>query len=115
MTIEADIFTALRVLVADRVYPDLAPATAGRPYIVWQQVGGQAFSFLEAAPVGKRNARIQVACWAETRQAANDLARLAEDTLAASSMSATPLGAFAADYDEDAHLYGTRQDFSVFY
>jgi hypothetical protein len=115
MSLESDIFDTLKGLVASRCYPDVAPAGVARPYIVWQQVGGEAFNFLEAGPVGKRGARIQVTCWADTRVAAANLSRSAEDALVASSLNPTVLGAMVADFDQETGLRGARQDFSLTY
>jgi hypothetical protein len=116
MSLESDVQTALAALVSNRSYPDVAPNNVTAPYVVWQQVGGSAFSFLESAAVGKRNARIQVACWAATRLAASALSRTAEDALVTNTtLRATPLGAMVSDFDEDTRLYGSRQDFSIFY
>lgn len=115
MSLESDIFDTLKGLVANRCYPDVAPEGVARPYIAWQQVGGEAWNFLESAAVGKRNARIQVACWADTRVAAAALARSSEDALIASAMKPTVIGAMTADYEEDTGRYGTKQDFSINY
>jgi hypothetical protein len=110
---EAAIFNALKTLVGNRCYPDVAPEGVARPFIVYQQVGGRSFNFLESAPVGLRNASVQVSCWANSRQAANDLARNAENAMLA--IKATALGAFVGVYEEDTRLYGAQQDFSIFY
>jgi hypothetical protein len=115
MSLETDIFDTLKGLVSDRCYPDVAPADVASPYIVWQQAGGGAFNFMDASAVGKRNARIQVACWETTRVAAAALARQAEDALVASALNPEVLGAMTAVYEQDTKLYGTRQDFSIFY
>lgn len=116
MSLESDIFSALTSLASGRIYPDVAPNGATRPFVVYQQVGGQAFAFLENAAVGKRNASVQVSCWAATRAAANTLARSAEDAMVASAaLRARPIGAFVAVFDEDTKLYGCQQDFSIFY
>lgn len=116
MSLESDIFDALKALVSNRCYPDVAPAGAAKPYIAWQQVGGTATNFLEGTMPSLRNARIQVACWATTRTAAADLARAAEAALVTSTtLRAYVLGAMTADHEEDTQLYGTRQDFSIAY
>lgn len=115
MTIESDIFDALKGLVSNRCYPDVAPAGVARPYIVWQQVGGAAINFLEASVVGKRNARIQVACWADSRQIVATLARGAEDALLASALNPTVVGAMTATHEPETNLYGALQDFSAWY
>lgn len=115
MTIEADIFNTLKALVSNRVYPDVAPAGAEKPFIVYQQAGGEAINFLEAGAPAKRNARIQIACWATTRLAAATLARDAEDALTTSALKAYSIGALTAIYEDDTGLYGSRQDFSIWY
>jgi hypothetical protein len=116
VTVEADLFAALGPLASSRVYPDVAPAGAVKPYITYQQVGGAALAFVESAAVGKRNARFQVNVWATTRTAAAALARTVEDTLVASTtLRATPVGAMNAEHEPETGLYGTRQDFSIWY
>lgn len=115
MSLESDIFDALKALVANRVYPDVAPAGAENPFIVYQQAGGEAVNFLEAGAPAKRNARMQIACWATTRLAAATLARQAEDALTASALKAFSIGALTAIYEEDTGLFGSRQDFSIWH
>lgn len=115
MTIESNLRDAVKALVSDRVFPDFAPPRTSRPYITYQQVGGQAAAFMEGGVVGKRNARFQVNCWADGRQAAADLARSVEDALVTNAVRAQPLGAMAAEHDAETNAYGTRQDFSVWY
>ena len=116
MSLEAGIFDALKGLVSNRVYPDVARADTPRPYITWQQVGGAAVNFLECVPPGRRNARVQVNCWDSTRIAAAALARAVEDALvSAPALRAYVVGAMAASHEPDLTppLYGTMQDFSI--
>lgn len=121
MTVEADIFNALKSLVASadgkfRVYPDVAPTGVAKPYITFQQVGGTAVNLLDGAAPGKRNGRFQINCWADTRSAAATLSRQVEDALrAVTSLQTTVLGAPVSVYEEDVPLYGTRQDFSLWF
>jgi hypothetical protein len=112
MTIEKDIFDALKGLVGNRVYPDVAPSGAVKPYITYQQVGGTAWNFLEATLTGKRNGRFQVNVWTDTRAAAASLSRSVEDALV-QNVKAFVLGAPVSTYEDDLKLYGTRQDFSI--
>lgn len=114
MSLESDLFAVLGPLVGNRAYPDFSirPTT---PYITYDQAGGRAINFLEAGVIGRRNARIQINCWASTRLAANQLARDVEDALMASDLKAYVLGAFSVTSNSDLNLYGTRQDFSVWY
>lgn len=117
MSMESLIFDTLRTLVADRVYPDIAPAgVTALPRITYQQVGGRAFNYIEPAPVGKKNARVQVNAWGATRLQAAALSRQIEDALkSAPALYTTVLAAPVASYEPDTKLYGTRQDFSFFF
>lgn len=118
MSLESDLFAALGALVSNRCYPDVAPIKTARPYITYQMVGGQAVSYLESAVVGRRNARMQINVWADTRAAAMTLARTVEDTLVTNtSLRAFVLGAPVSSFEDETSppLYGTRQDYSVWY
>lgn len=115
MTVEADIFNALKGLVSNRVYPDLNDApTVTTPYIVYQEISGEVVNFMEAAEASKKNGRFQVACWASTRATSKALALQVETAMVtASAFQAKPIGGQTSVYDEDTKLRGTRQDFTV--
>jgi hypothetical protein len=115
MSLETDLYAVLGPLVGGRAYPDFAKIGATSPYITYFQAGGQAINFLESGLVGKRNARVQVNCWASTRIDANQLARDAEDAMVLSGLKTYVIGAFSVSSNSDLNLYGTRQDFSVWY
>lgn len=117
MTVETDIFAALKALVSNRVYRDIAPQTVtALPRITFQQVGGDAVNFVESTVPSSKNARFQVNCWAATRDAAATLSRQVEDALRVSvALQATVLGAPVAEYEEETKLFGTRQDFSFWH
>ncbi len=110
---ESNIVTVLSALVANRVYPDVAPLNAVLPFITYQQVGGQAVNFLEAASSDKKNARIQVNVWSATRLEANVLIRHVEDEMVKNPILAYVEGAAIAAYDDQTKQYGALQDFSV--
>lgn len=113
---EAVLRSVLSPLVADLVYPDIAAQESSLPYITYQQVGGQSFSFLETAVVNKRNARFQINVWHSSRLLAANLSRSVEDALVSSTvLRAIPQGAMVAVYEPETGLYGARQDFSVWY
>lgn len=116
MTVEADIFTAIKGLVSNRAYPDLNDsATIVTPYIVYQEIGGEALTFLERAEPSKENGRFQVSCWATTRAASKALAKQVETAMTmATAFQAKPIGGKTSVFDEDTKLRGTRQDFTVF-
>lgn len=114
MSIEAALFQALRGLVSGRVYPDLAPESAPRPYITYQQVGGDVVNFVEGTIPSKRNARMQINVWADTRLEASAMGGAVEDVLRTLiAFQATILGAAVSTYDDETGLRGTRQDFSL--
>lgn len=114
MSAENIIFATLRGLVADRVYPDVAPEDSALPRIVYQQAGGTAVQYAEGNLPQDENARMQVACWATTRDAATTLAKQVEDALvAAPGCTVQLIGKRVSVYEEDTGLRGARQDFSV--
>lgn len=113
MTVETQLYSAIKTLAANRVYPDVAPIGAARPYVTFQQVGGQSINFLDSAVPSKANARFQINVWADTRAAAALLAGQVEQALrTASALQATVMGQPIATYEADTLLFGTRQDFS---
>jgi hypothetical protein len=114
MSVESEVFNALKGLVSNRVFPDVAPDLTPRPYITYQQVGGEAVNFLDhtLAP-SKTNSRIQVNVWADTRAQAAALAKQVEDALRATvALQTTVIGEAIAIYEDDTKLRGTIQDFS---
>lgn len=99
--------------VGGRVFPDIAPENTPKPYITWQQVGGEPINFIDATVPSKKNARIQVNVWDLTRFGAAGLAVQVEDTLrGTAALQTTVLGAPRSIYEPDTKLKGTRQDFS---
>ncbi|MCX7177697.1 MAG: DUF3168 domain-containing protein [Proteobacteria bacterium] len=116
MTVEADLFACLGSLVSNRVYPDVAPSGADKPYLTYQQVGGDVVSYIETSLPNIRNGRFQINTWATTRLAAAALARQAESALVTSAtLRAKPLAAPVATYESETLLYGMRQFFSIWF
>lgn len=120
MTVESNLFDVLKALLtpsADgthRVFPDEAPNGTPTPYIVYQQVGGEAPIFLERAVPSKMNGRIQVNVWDLERTVAKALGIQIEAALvAATTFQAKPLGALISLTDEETRLRGSSQDFTV--
>jgi hypothetical protein len=111
MTFEADLFTRLRT-VADRVFPDFAPVTTARPYVTYQQIGGQVVTLLASTAPGIRQSEVQINVWSDTRAESMELAREIEAAMStATAFTARPAGDVVADYDADVPVYGARQDF----
>ena len=115
MSLEATLYSLLGPLVSGRCYPDVSPDGAAFPLIIYQQVGGQAVDYVEAKVADKDNARVQVHVWSKNRLEASQIARSARVALVEGDAKATTLGAAVALYDEALKLYGSRQDFSVWY
>ncbi len=117
MSVEDSIFSALKTLVADRVYRDITPSgVVALPRITFQQVGGLAQNFVENAVVGKKNGNFQMNVWGATRLQVAGLSRQVEDALKTSAvLNTTILAAPVAVYEPDTELYGTHQDFSFWF
>ena len=114
MTIEANIYNTLSPLVGGRVFPDVAPLTTVRPYIVYNQVGGEALSYLENSVPSKKNGRFQFNVWADTRATSAAVMLQIETALVTSTtMQARPVSAPNADFDNDMDLFGAMQDFTI--
>lgn len=114
MTVESTIVTLLGPLVSGRIYPDVAPPDAVRPYLTYQQVGGKSVQFLDASLPSRKNGRFQINVWSETRKQTALLALQAEAALvAATSLQPTVLGEPMATFEPDTKLYGSLQLFSL--
>lgn len=113
MSLESDLYAVLQT-ICPRVYPDVAPAGTARPYIVWQQIGGEAVSYTDNEVPSLRNAYVQVSAWAESRLQASLMAQQIEAALIASpTLAARPQSAMQAAYSEDTELRGAMQDFTI--
>jgi hypothetical protein len=115
MTVESQIYNALKGLVTGQhVYAITIPDTVtARTYITYQQVGGDAVNFLDSAKPGKKNARFQVNVWAPTAHQAAALSRLTEDAMR--TINSFVLGAPVSTSEPDLNIFGTRQDFSIWF
>lgn len=96
-----------------RVFPDIAPSGTARPYVVFQQVGGQSLNPLDGSSPGLSRPRMQVMVWAGTRLQASDLMRDIEAVLRPSPINARPVSALISRYDETSQLRGAMQDFLI--
>lgn len=115
MSLETSLYAALAA-VCPRVFPDVADTSTVRPYVTYQQVGGDVINPLSNGSPGRRNASVQINVWANTRLQANSLSLQIEDAMrAATAFIAQPQSASFSDYDYDMSVYGSQQDFSVWY
>jgi hypothetical protein len=114
MSIEADLFTALKTLVSNRVYPDVAPTGAAMPYITYQQVGGESVTFADATLPDKRNGRFQINVWSATRAEASTLMRTIANTVV-TTFKAEPMNEPISTFDLETRSYGSLQHFSIWF
>jgi hypothetical protein len=114
MTVEANIYSALKALVGNRVFPDMAPLSTVKPYITYSQIGGEALTYLEAAVPSKQNGRFQFNVWGDTRSQCSALMLEVEAALVgATTIQAKPIDAPSSAYEHDMLMYGSMQDFSI--
>lgn len=111
---ELIVFNAIRGLVNDRCYPDVAPAVVTRPYITYMAVGGQSVNYMNNT-VALQNARVQVDVWADDRLTAVTLMNSVINALTPAPINATNIGAPVSSYEQDTKLYGSRLDFSIWF
>ena len=115
MTFEADLFAVLKgadAAVGTRVYPVVAPTTTARPYVTWQQIGGDSINPIANDKPGARMAEVHVNVWSISKMEAIRIMRAIEDAMrAATQFTATPISEPLDDYDSDLALYGELQDF----
>lgn len=114
MSIESEVYNALKGLVANRVFPDVAPLGTARPFLTYQGVGGGVVNFLDPTIPSKKNKRMQINVWADSRTAAASLAEQVEDVMrTVTVLQPTVLGAAISTFEPDTKLYGCTQDFSL--
>lgn len=110
---EKTLVKALATLFGDRVFPDVAPMDTEKPFCIYQQVGGTVVDYLEAVPADRKNARMQITVWADTREEAMNLIRAVEDILVQKPFCATPVLGAQSTWDDDTGMRGAMQDFSI--
>lgn len=113
MTLEEKLYVELTA-VCPHVFADFAPTDTPRPYVTYQQVGGEAIQFMDRTVPSKENADVQVSVWADTRKEAKAMILAIEAGLiGATSIQASPNSASVSDFDADMERYCSRQDFNV--
>lgn len=113
--VEEDIFAVLGPLVADEVYPGVAPAEAGLPRITYHWLGGKPLNFLAGVP-DKRNGRLQIDVWSKEDMEAAKIIRQAENAIRLDPrlLGETEAGAIS-DTEPDTGLYARKQTFSIWF
>jgi hypothetical protein len=113
MTVEANIYAVLQP-ICPRVFADFAPVATLRPYVTYQQTGGQVLNPIGNDVPNKQNGEFQINVWSDTRAVSAALMLQIEAAMRqATAFNARPLSSPASDFDADIPVYGSRQDFSV--
>jgi hypothetical protein len=100
--------------VCPRTFPDFAPTTTTRPYVTYQQIGGAAVNFVDRLVPNKRNARMQVNVWANSRLDATTTMQAIEDAIRMSTVfQGEPESAPMTSFDADFPVYSAAQDFTI--
>ena len=115
MTVESDLYGILKGLVSNRCFPDFAPLGTFRPFITFEQVGGEALSFLDGTLPDKKHGRFEISVYADSRAACAAIALQVESVMAA----ATPFQSMAihapiSDYADEVKIYSSTQNFSIY-
>lgn len=116
MTIEEHIFRIVEPLIT--VYPDKAPINAQLPYLTYQRFGGQSVTFVDKTLPDKKNAVIQINCWASSAiEASNLIMRVEKSLLADPTVTASAITEPVSTFDDDPEsaITGRMQDFSIWY
>ncbi len=113
MSLEND-FVAVLQSCCPSVFPGSAPANQPRPFVTWEQIGGDPARYADNTPMAKRLALLQVDTWAASKGQAMQLARQIEDALcAATTLVARPVSDQSGRQDEYVEGYGVTQEFEV--
>ena len=114
MTIEANIYAAIKGLCGNRVFPDKADFGTTMPYVTYTQIGGEVVNYTDNTVSTLQNGRFQFNVWGTSRSQCSTLMLQIEAALiTATTMQARPIGAQSASYDYDMAIYGAMQDFSI--
>lgn len=115
MTVESDLYGILKGLVSNRCFPDFAPLGTVRPFITFEQAGGEALSFLDGSLPDKKHGRFEIGVYADSRASCAAIALQVEAAMAAATaFQSTAIHAPISDYASDVKIYSSTQNFSVF-
>ncbi|WP_267877585.1 tail completion protein gp17 [Massilia frigida] len=102
-------------LTAGRVYLDVAPSGAVRPFITLRAAGGTPITFLDGTIPAKEIVRVEVSVWGSGRADAADVGKKVEDALrAATALQTTVLTGRSAIIDSATQIPVMLQEFEIF-
>jgi hypothetical protein len=115
MTVESDLFGLIKGLVGNRCFPDFAPLGTVRPFITFEQVGGEALSFVDGSLPDKKHGRFEIGVYADSRASCAAVALQVEAAMAGATMfQSTAIHAPISDYASEVKIYSSTQNFRVF-
>jgi hypothetical protein len=115
MTLEALLVQVLKQF-SPRTYGDFASPTTPRPYITFQQIGGDVIVPLGREVPNKENVVVQINVWADSRSEAKAMIKAIDAALVLTTdFQAKPVSAPQSDFDADIPVYCSRQDFSIWH
>jgi len=110
--------TAVKAIVADRIFPTVLKQNCRLPAISYQRISGNFDADLEGNS-GTENPRIQVDCWALGYVQAKDLAKAVRNAMNAATDAVAGFTALcitdADNHDDAANYYGVSLDFSCWH
>lgn len=113
MSLESNLVAVLKS-VCGRTFRGVADTATARPYVTFQQVGGDVINLLANAVASKKNAVMQITVWSDSPVEAGQVADAIEAALiTTTTIQARPLAAAVDDYESDMERWGRRQDFTI--
>lgn len=113
MPLETELVTLVATVVPN-TWAKVAPNDAELPYLVYNQIGGQAPTFMGREVPSKRNADMQIDIYCETDLEAIAKMLAVESVLTlATTLQAKPVGAMRGTLDDESDLRGASQDFTI--
>ena len=115
MSIETTLYATINndagvtTLVADRIYPQVAPDNASVPYVTYQVVATEAHNLLAGAPPTERKL-IQINCISNSYANAKAIAEAIKSSL---NVSTGYLNSEGDDYFPQTENHRVRLDFSL--
>jgi hypothetical protein len=99
--------------ICPNTFPDFAPIGTPKPYVTWQQIGGDTVDTIDNVVPSIENALVQINVWSDRRLEAKALIKQIEAALiSAQNLQARPTDAAVSDGDPDIGRC-SRQDFSI--
>ena len=96
-------------LVSTRIYPDLVPEEKATPYIGFERVGTAPVATIHGTILADE-VQMVIACWADTRLAAEQLADAVETAMTAAKEIYTARG---SEYDEQTGRCAATLDYNL--